>query len=165
MSKCSSAITEDKLNFGIACTKKLLDVHEIVVEYPSDIHRLTQDALQNAEEVNVNADLLVITNVNLLTMETGNLHGDVLHDVVLFSRAGKIDAIVGARDAVIPRGAAVIDAEGGDPEIHLVLCSFTYANSQGTSPRDSLMCMPIGTGSANYTLPTLGNCRRSWHMG
>ena len=117
LSRCSSEIAKDDLNFGISCTKKLLDYSEIVVKYPSAISRLKKeaaDAIQPADaEAWVNADFLVFTNATLLTMEYGNLREDILYDAILVSRGGQIEAIVGVSDAVIPYGATVIDLEGG----------------------------------------------------
>lgn len=117
LSKCASEIASDKLNFGIACTKGLLEYSEIVVKYPTDVSRLKHDAMAalrtTNEEALANADFLVFTNATLLTMESGNLHQDVLHDAILVSQGGKIEAIVGIEDYVIPYGATVINAEGG----------------------------------------------------
>ncbi|THG95346.1 hypothetical protein EW026_g6293 [Hermanssonia centrifuga] len=56
---------------------------------------------------------LVIANATLLTMESGNLHNDVLRDAIIVTRAGEIEAIVGANEAVIPYGATILDAAGG----------------------------------------------------
>ncbi|GJE87975.1 thioredoxin-like protein790 [Phanerochaete sordida] len=117
LGKCSSEIAGDKLNFGISCTKKLLKFSEVVVKYPTDVSRLQTDA-RNAlrtddEQALANADFLVFTNATLLTMASGSLQQDVLYDAVLVARGGKIAAIVGVQDYVIPYGATVIDAEGG----------------------------------------------------
>lgn len=38
----------------------------------------------------------------LLTMESGNLYRDILHDAVLVTRGGSIEAIVGREDLVLP---------------------------------------------------------------
>ncbi|KAJ3550145.1 hypothetical protein NM688_g5104 [Phlebia brevispora] len=117
LAKCSSEVAHDSLNYGISCTKKLLDIHEITVEYPTDISRLKDDALaamRGADETaQANADVLVITNATLLTMETGSLQSDVIHHAVLFTRNGRVEAIGGSQDAVIPEGAMLLDAEGG----------------------------------------------------
>ncbi len=130
LSKCSTEIADDSLNFGIACTKKLLDIHEFVVEYPTDISRLKQDALASMhttdEAARANADVLVITNATLLTMETGSLQYDVLHGAVLFTRNGRIEAIGGAQDIVVPEGAMLIDVEGGR-HIHLHCSHIRYS--------------------------------------
>ncbi|KIP10290.1 hypothetical protein PHLGIDRAFT_115580 [Phlebiopsis gigantea 11061_1 CR5-6] len=115
--KCKHEIAKDNLNFGISCTKGLLKWYDIKVEYATDVSRLKQEAaaLHDAgdEEARMNADFLVFTNATLLTMQSGNLHEDVLHDAVLVTRAGSIEAIVGISDGVIPYGATVIDAQGG----------------------------------------------------
>lgn len=47
-------------------------------------------------------------------METGDLRSDVYEDAILVIRGGEIEAIVGAQDAVIPYGATVLDAQGGN---------------------------------------------------
>ncbi|KAF7790973.1 hypothetical protein EIP86_001932 [Pleurotus ostreatoroseus] len=117
LSQCGADIADDSLNFGIACTQKLLDIHEIVIEYPTDIARLKEDALASIrtadETARANADVLVFTNANLLTMDSGDLQADVLRNAVLFTRNGRIEAIGGAGDIVIPEGAMLIDVEGG----------------------------------------------------
>lgn len=128
LSKCSDAIAKDPLTFGIACTQKLLDIHEITIEYTTEAARLKQDAqsrvrAQGGPEVDAvlaNADLLVIMNATVLTMDSGDLAGDVYRNAVLFSRGGKIEAVMGAGEAVIPQGAMVLDAEGG---MCLLVCS------------------------------------------
>lgn len=116
--KCSSDIAKDYLNFGISCTSKQLTYSKIHVDYPTDIYRLKQEAAKAHEadsKAQANADFLVIANATLLTMESGNLHHDVLRDAVIVTRSGKIEAIVGIGDAdfVIPYGATVLDAAGG----------------------------------------------------
>lgn len=80
--------------------------------------RLKQEAAANVQGADdaarANADFLVFTNATLLTMESDNLHEDVLRDATLVTRGGEIEAIVGsADDVVIPYGATVIDAQGG----------------------------------------------------
>ena len=97
----------------------MLDIHEIVVEYPTDISRLKDDALRAARTKNTDetslayADVLVIANTTLLSMDSGDLQGDIFHDAVLFVRNGRIESVVGSHDAVIPQGAMVLNAEGG----------------------------------------------------
>ncbi|EKM56016.1 uncharacterized protein PHACADRAFT_209515 [Phanerochaete carnosa HHB-10118-sp] len=117
LGKCSSEIADDTLNFGISCTKKLVEFSEIVVRYPSDVSRLKADAMAalhtNDEQALANADVLVFTNATLLTMESGSLLQDVMHDAVLVSRGGRVEATVGIEDYVVPHGATVINAEGG----------------------------------------------------
>lgn len=120
LSKCSNAVTKDPIHFGIDCTKSLLHYEEIVVEYPTDIHRLKQDATVaamkthgNNETAFSNADFLVIYNATLLTMDSGYLKNDILHDALIVVRSGEIEAIVGVHDLVIPYGATTFDAQGG----------------------------------------------------
>lgn len=91
---------------------------EVLVEYVSDIGRLKQEAAASAasrygEEGAANADFFVIANATLLTMENGNVQSDLLHDAVLVTRGGEIEAIVGVHDFVAPYGATVLDAQGG----------------------------------------------------
>lgn len=115
---CSKAAQEDPRTLGIACTKTYPKYQEVIVEYESDVSRLKREARAFAakkygEDAVENADFFVIANATLLTMETGNIKGDVLRDAVLVARGGEIEAIVGVRDAVIPYGTTVIDAQGG----------------------------------------------------
>ena len=91
---------------------------EVFVEYPSDIGRLKKEAAAFAaerygEEGAANADFFVIANATLVTMETGHVQSDLLHDAVLVTRGGEIEAIVGVHDFVAPYGATILDAEGG----------------------------------------------------
>ncbi|KAG6903543.1 hypothetical protein DXG01_017036, partial [Tephrocybe rancida] len=44
LKKCSSAIDEDPVNFGISCVKNQLRYQEVVVEHSTDIARLKRDA-------------------------------------------------------------------------------------------------------------------------
>ena len=46
-------------------------------------------------------------------LDEGELDGDVYRNAVLFTRGGKIEAVVGAGEAVIPQDAMILDAEGG----------------------------------------------------
>ncbi|OJT07280.1 hypothetical protein TRAPUB_1877 [Trametes pubescens] len=115
---CSKAAKRDTNTLGIECTKALPKFQELVVEYPSDVHRLKKEAAAFAaekygEEAAPNANFFVIANATLVTMETGDLKSDVLRDAVLVTRNGEIEAIVGVHDAVIPYGATVLDAQGG----------------------------------------------------
>ena len=110
------------MNFGIECTKSHPKFQEVVVEYPSDIARLKEEAAafakaeygeSTAEDANSGADFFVFANATLLTMGTGNIHNDILHDAVLVTRNGQIEAIAGVHDYIIPYGATVLDAQGG----------------------------------------------------
>ena len=110
------------MNFGIECTKSHPKYQEVVVEYPSDIARLKEEAaafakaeygMSGAEDASSGADFFVFANATLVTMSTGNIHNDILRDAVLVTRNGQIEAIAGVHDYVIPSGATVLDAEGG----------------------------------------------------
>ncbi|KAH8100212.1 hypothetical protein BXZ70DRAFT_893558 [Cristinia sonorae] len=114
---CSSQIRKDQLNFGISCTRHLLSYQELIITHSTDIHRLKAEArtasLHEDEVAIANADYLVIYNATLLTMDGEGPKTDLLHDSLLVVRDGKIMAILGVYDAVIPYGATSIDAQGG----------------------------------------------------
>ena len=110
------------MNFGIECTKSRPKYQEVIVEYASDIARLKEEAAAFAEakygksaveDASSGADFFVFANATLVTMSTGNIHNDILRDAVLVTRNGQIEAIAGVHDYVIPYGATVLDAEGG----------------------------------------------------
>lgn len=115
MDLCSSEVQQDPSTFGIACTRRLPQFQEVIVEYPSDIQRLKTEAAANVRpgdaKAYANADYLVIANATLLTMETGD-YDDIIEDAIIVTRGGQIEAIVSAQDA-LPYGATVINAEGG----------------------------------------------------
>ncbi len=107
---------------GIACTRSHRKYQEVIVEYPSDIARLKEEAAafakaeygqSDANDASTRADFFVFANATLVTMDTGNIHNDILRDAVLVTRNGQIEAIAGVHDYVIPYGATVLDAEGG----------------------------------------------------
>ncbi|EJF62664.1 hypothetical protein DICSQDRAFT_57465 [Dichomitus squalens LYAD-421 SS1] len=119
LSACVKAAQKDTVNFGVECTKSHPKYEEIVVEYPSDISRLKEEAAALAQakygdskEANSNADFFILSNATLVTMSTGNIHNDILHDAVLVTRNGEIEAIAGVHDFVAPYGATVLDAQG-----------------------------------------------------
>ncbi|CCM03690.1 uncharacterized protein FIBRA_05835 [Fibroporia radiculosa] len=117
LSACSLAAERDSETFGIECAKHIPQFQEVVVRYTSDVARLKQEAASafqanSDEEAPIGTDFFIISNATLLTMETGDFHSDILHDAILVSRGGEIEAIVGAQDAVFPQGATVIDVEG-----------------------------------------------------
>ena len=106
------------------------------VEYPSDISRLKKEAAAFAaerygEEGAANADFFVIANATLLTMETGHVQPDLIHDAVLVTRGGEIEAIVGVHDFVAPYGATVLDAEGGTYRLRYAGCATSSHVSVG----------------------------------
>ncbi|EGN96264.1 hypothetical protein SERLA73DRAFT_94359 [Serpula lacrymans var. lacrymans S7.3] len=111
LSQCSSDINKDPSNFGISCIKGILNYQEIFVHHSSDIARLKQEAL-DLDPANLNADLLVIKNATILTMDKA-FSENVLHGGVLTVRGGVIESVNLQHEAVIPNGATVVDAEGG----------------------------------------------------
>ncbi|KAF9501145.1 hypothetical protein BDN71DRAFT_1479710 [Pleurotus eryngii] len=125
--KCAKAIEADPLTFGIDCVHRYVKFHEVVVEHSTDIARLKQEACQavasqtpsGLRDKNTagagavdSADVLVIFNATLVTMETGNVVSDVIDNGALVTRAGVIEAAGLTQDLVIPSGATVIDARG-----------------------------------------------------
>ncbi|KAJ3981233.1 hypothetical protein F5890DRAFT_570495 [Lentinula detonsa] len=113
LEKCSSAIKHDSNTFGISCVKSLVQYQEIVVEHPTDIARLKEQT--QALSSSVNSDILIVFNATLVTMETGSLDEDLLHDAVLVIRGGVIEAVFSAtgNSFVAPEGATLINANGG----------------------------------------------------
>ncbi|KAF9441331.1 hypothetical protein P691DRAFT_766420 [Macrolepiota fuliginosa MF-IS2] len=117
---CSPAIQQDRLNFGINCVHSLVDYQEVLIEHPTDITRLKQEAasLKGVHkewlDLRDNSDVLVITNATIITMATGNVKGDLIEDGVLVTRGGVIEyAGPASSDVRIPVLAQSIDAQGG----------------------------------------------------
>ncbi|KAG6882453.1 hypothetical protein C0992_011629, partial [Termitomyces sp. T32_za158] len=108
LQKCSSAIDQDPVNFGISCVKDQIKYQEIVVEHPTDIARLKRDA--------EGRDQVVIYNATLLTMETGQEQYDVIRGGQIIIRGGVITAVgLPGQDEDIPHASATaINAHGGD---------------------------------------------------
>ncbi len=115
LSQCSSPVKHDDMRFGIDCIKDLLDVEEIVVTYPTDISRLKRDAQAQFRGKHMqNADVLAITNANILTMKSGKgLAHDLVQDAVLLVQGGVIKEVGSSKNIVIPMGASTVDAQGG----------------------------------------------------
>ncbi|TDL25447.1 hypothetical protein BD410DRAFT_717925 [Rickenella mellea] len=121
LSNCADAIATDGETFGIECTKKLLDIQELHISFETDTSRLKRDAharfvstISTKEgnfDFSPNADVLFVTNATLLTMNTGNVEGDLTPEASLLIRGGKIEA-VGDPSLAIPEGASVLDAQG-----------------------------------------------------
>ena len=105
------------MTFGVECTYKQLKYYKLNIEYPSDVYRLKQEAQASVQDSAAlpHADFAVFYNATVLSMETGGLQHDLLHDAIVVTKAGKIEAIVGIEDALtaIPFGATLIDAQGG----------------------------------------------------
>lgn len=116
LDQCSSAIKKDHSTFGISCVKNLLEFQTIDIEHSTDIARLKKDAEaehDHKEWRKGNADVVIIFNATLLTMETGNELADLIPDGLLVIRGGVIDHVGRIGGFVAPTGATVIDAAGG----------------------------------------------------
>lgn len=114
MKECSSAIRDDTLNYGISCTRDLLEFQEIQVEYETDITRLKNDAQHSL-------GAWVLINATVLTMETGQLDTDLIRNAVLVVKDGVIHSISKHEDAVIPESAMVVDGHGCEFDIYVQL--------------------------------------------
>ena len=116
LDQCSSAIKKNHSTFGISCVKSILEVQTIDIEHSTDIARLKKDAAAAHDRKDWrNADVVIIFNATLLTMETGNKQADLIPDGLLVIRGGVIDHIGPIGGFVTPIGATVIDAAGGTP--------------------------------------------------
>jgi len=94
----------------------LVEFQAIDVEHTTDIARLKKDAATAHEHKNWqngNADVVIIFNATLLTMETGNEQADLIPDGLLVVRGGVIDHVGPIGGFVMPIGATIIDAAGG----------------------------------------------------
>lgn len=116
---CRKSIQSDASTFGIDCVKTLLNVQEIAATYETETSRIKNAALRDLdqtadpEELN-NADWLVIANATVVSMITGHEQHDVLRRRTLIVRNGVIVSSIHRADlSTLPRGAKVIDAEGG----------------------------------------------------
>lgn len=117
LSQCDDDIEEDTTTFGISCIKDLLGVHDIHVWYPSDVHRVREDAKAVARASGIDtqdADVITLTNATLLTMNTGSLHTDFISDGVLVIRGGIIERVGSAREVAVPPGGISINTQGGE---------------------------------------------------
>ncbi|KXN82625.1 hypothetical protein AN958_02476 [Leucoagaricus sp. SymC.cos] len=119
LQECASAVQEDRLNFGISCIEKLVNFQEVKIEHSTDIARLKQEAASirgtHKEWLGIqdNSDMLIIANATLLTMETDFIERDLIRNGILATRGGVIIYAGSARRYPIPKGAQVIDAQGG----------------------------------------------------
>ncbi|KAF5331149.1 hypothetical protein D9619_006058 [Psilocybe cf. subviscida] len=118
LDKCSSAIKNDHLKFGISCVKSLLDFDKVVVEHETDIARLKKEAKAKHLHEDIQqklADSVLVINATILTMESGMSERHVIRDGVLFIRGGIIEYVGGPREDLTKSlpGITVIDARGG----------------------------------------------------
>lgn len=88
----------------------------MIVQHSTDIERIKRQAavaVAGSKYELYNADVLVITNATVLTME-GHPNGrDLIEDGILISKGGVIDWVGLAGDTFVPDSATVIDAQGG----------------------------------------------------
>ncbi|KAH8830826.1 hypothetical protein DL96DRAFT_1594464 [Flagelloscypha sp. PMI_526] len=105
---CKRAIIEDRQTFGVDCIDTLVHRQEIFVSHISDIARLKNEAFETWH-----TDTLVITNATILSMETGNLEKDLIRSGRLLIRNGIIEDIGSEASVNIPKGAEIVDVEGG----------------------------------------------------
>jgi hypothetical protein len=140
LEQCSSQIKSDQITFGISCIKNLVEYQRIDIEHLTDIARLKKEA----KHIALN-DLVVITNVTLLTMESGNPETDLIRNGTLTIRGGVIEYVGPSLDYILPTGATVIDAEGGEESDRLSIYS-------------CLLTMSIG-----YTIPGFIDVHAHWN--
>lgn len=105
LKQCSSAIRDDTLTYGIACTKDLLEFQEITVEYDTDITRIKKEAQHVL-------GTWALLNATVFTMETGHFETDLVRGAVIVVKDGVIHSISKHEDAVIPENAVIVDGHG-----------------------------------------------------
>lgn len=113
--QCASAIANDPVTFGIDCTQTLLRVQELHVKRMTDIYRLKEDAVKANQQSGIateHADVLIIANATLITMQNGNLESDLMLNGTVVIRGGVIESVTND-PTFSPPLAAVINAEGG----------------------------------------------------
>jgi hypothetical protein len=117
---CTSAIEADTSNFGIDCVRGLLDVTAVDVAYTPDVQRLSREARksiadgsQRSISAEINADVVIIHNATVLSMENGVLAQDLRLGASIVIRSGVVEAIGGPGISEGLTGAFEINAEGG----------------------------------------------------
>jgi hypothetical protein len=119
LKNCADEVEKDRLNFGIACVKKLVKYQEVFIEHATDIARLKHEAASlkgvRKESLDIQrvSDSFVITNATLLTMASGHVEDDLIRDAVLVTRGGVIDYAGPASGIILPRDVDTINAQGG----------------------------------------------------
>lgn len=118
LANCAAEIKSDTSTFGIDCIKHLLDVTEVVVAHQTEQERLRQDALATFNQRGLlkgkdNADVLVIVNATLVTMNHGREKKDIVREGVIVVRGGVFDSVGKGGEVKIPEGATILDAHGG----------------------------------------------------
>jgi hypothetical protein len=99
----------------------LLDVTAVDVAYTPDTERLSNEARRSIADgsqieehaVRSNADVVIIRNATVLSMESGVLAHDLRPGLSVVIRSGIVEAVGGAGVGEGLAEAFVIDAEGG----------------------------------------------------
>lgn len=120
---CRDAIEADNSTFGIDCVRGLLDVTAVDVVYTPDKERLSSEAIKSIADgaqrameepsVRANADVVIIHNATVLSMESGVLTQDFRPGASVVIRSGVVEAIGGAGIGERLSEAFTINAEGG----------------------------------------------------
>ncbi|KAF5373144.1 hypothetical protein D9758_001532 [Tetrapyrgos nigripes] len=125
LEECESAVKDDPAYFGISCIERILDQQEVFVEHSTDIARLKEDArtkaanqisessVRDGEITRQNADVVVIWNATILTMEHGDEDRDLIKEGAMVVRAGVIAEVGRMEEVTVPVGVTIIDAHGG----------------------------------------------------
>ena len=125
LAECEDAIMEDTQTFGIGCTKKLLVVKEINVSYHTDVYRLKRDSRLLASnsgnsESTENADILVLVNASVLTMESGRMPRDFVQNARVVVKGGVVERVGAEAEVELPKGAKIVDLDGGRSYFSLI---------------------------------------------
>ncbi|KAG1734440.1 uncharacterized protein EDB91DRAFT_1146890 [Suillus paluster] len=120
---CEDAIGADASTFGIDCVRDLLDVTAVDVAYTPDVQRLSSEARQSMADgaqgsmqghaAWSNADVVIIQNATVLSMENGVLTQDLRPGASVVIRSGVVEAVGGPDVGEELVGAFIINAEGG----------------------------------------------------
>ncbi|KAF9239695.1 hypothetical protein BU15DRAFT_87992 [Melanogaster broomeanus] len=108
LSACAQDIKEDTQTFGVECVTKLLDVTEVTVRYESEVTRLRREARAFAD-----AGVVAFVNATILTMEHGDIDQDLINGGTVLLRDGLIDAVGRDGEFPIPKGALIVQTDGG----------------------------------------------------
>lgn len=117
---CTGAIEADTSNFGIDCVRGLLDVTAVDVTYTPDTQRLSSEARKSIADspqrsiaAESNADVVIIHNATVLSMENGVLAQDLRLGASVVIRSGVVEAVGDHGVGEGLTGAFEINAEGG----------------------------------------------------
>ena len=120
LASCMDAIESDTSTFGVDCVRGLLGVTAVDVTYTPDMERLSSEArksvadgAQRSTEENANADVVIIHNATILSMENGVLSQDLRSGASIVIRSGVVEVVGGSGVGEGLEGAFIVDAEGG----------------------------------------------------